>query len=280
MGEPVYHTESYWQTQQNQEFQALLHQMGTYKTSGQQVMFLQLMFAFMSNYYEGLGNSPRYKMAVDQGILSNMSTIANAFQQVGFSHVDGSGISTPEQHQLVTQAYEAANGVLFELYTNPIYQGSEIPGEVLSDFCTIFVIDPRSTLDGGGVTWTKTSVEVDDTQESVNVPSFANTNNGEVNWTVTIWCGNNPNGNPNSGESPYAPYQPGDPGYQAWLNQMQTIQGKIQTVNTIFTDDTPTQQAIYKFDVSELKEFNGAWSNNNKNVTQLQQTEIQAEVRN
>lgn len=260
MVDAVFHTEKAWIQGENTEFKELIHKLGTYKRAGQQILFLEVILAFISQYYGGLSEWPSYKMQdVSQVELHDMSYIENAFQET-----EGKSIPKGENpsHKVVQEAYKAANDMLRDLFTNPIFERSGLPKEVLNNLVTIFALQESD------ISYKKVTVTIDGKKVEKRVPYFDNTGNHKSDWTVTVWDGS-------PAPDYHTPVKVGTARYQAWVARMEGIQSKLQETNTLFTNMSSTEQSKYKFIMGNLKEFLGTWKSLNKNLVSVRNTALQ-----
>lgn len=263
MVDAVFHTEKAWIQGENTEFKELIHKLGTYKRAGQQILFLEVILAFISQYYGGLSEWPSYKMQdVSQVELHDMSYIENAFQET-------EGKSIPKganpNHKVVQEAYKAANDMLRDLFTNPIFDGTGLPKQVLNNLVTIFALQEHD------IKYHTVTVTIDGKKVPRKVPYFDYWTKGsdghtKADWTTTVW-----GGAPGGGD----PVKVGEPRYQAWVARMEGIQSKLQETNTLFTNMSSTEQSKYKFIMGNLKEFLGTWKSLNKNIVSVRNTALQ-----
>ena len=254
MVDPVYHTENVWIKAENTEFKELIHKLGTYKRAGQQILFLEVILAFISQYYGGLSEWPAYKMQdVSQVELHDLSYIENAVERVTENQDSAEG---PEGPALIQQALNAANHMLKDLYENPIFKGSGLPDQVLNNFKVIFDTGKTSNE----IQWKKEVVVRDRIVTTARFPQLYLSGSQKV-VLARIWTGTN--------------LKIGSPEYQAWMAKMEGIQSKLQETNTLFTNMSSTEQSKYKFIMGNLKEFLGTWKSLNKNIVSVRNTALQ-----
>ncbi|CCB89864.1 hypothetical protein [Simkania negevensis] len=263
MTELVYNTQQNWEAQENQTFESMLHKLGSFSSAGQALMYVGEILYFMIGYYQGEGewNSSAQSDLANTD-LYDMQWIENGFAQTAGQAIMGNDSvnQTP-----VVNAYAAANNMLMDLYTNPIFDGTKIPQEALNNLCTIFGTKDYSTQ--------SVQVEIDGQQVTKQVPQFntASSPQGTTEWTTTIWDGAPASNN-------YQPFQSGDASYQGWVDQMQQMEQSIQETNTLFTNMNASEQSEAKFYAGEDKQFEGITEQLLKNITSLQQTELKNQL--
>jgi len=253
-----YHSQSNWENQENVDFEKLMGKMGSYDTAGQQYMFLTVIFYFMSQYFGGETEWPSNAMNNISNVdLYDMQYITNAFSQIYSDAVGGHVPSDADD--LVKGAYRAANNLLLDLYTNPIFAGTQLPDEVKSNLATVFGYDQANMV------MVPVHYKVDGKSEITDVPQFIDSSDF-VDQTIHNWTYG-------------AGLPPGNPEIQEWSAAMQNNQTQLQNTTTLFTDMSSTDQSKENYYYSELKEFLGSWHDDMKDVVSLQQTEIQNELR-
>lgn len=269
MTNTVFYSQSAWQAQENNNFDTVMDKMDTYNTAGQQLMFLQVVFSFMSNYYGGETEWQSYGMNDLSNVeLYDMQWIENSYQQVTSDGINGA--PTNNDYLITQQAYGAANNMLQDLYTNPMFEGTQLPEESLNNLVTIF------GLQSSDVSYHLVTVTIDGNPTTVqNVPYFDTSYNAQdlqndtsalVVKTTNFW-----------GEA--STFAPGDQGYTKYVDQMQVVQQTIQQTTSLYTDKSSTLQSTEKYVYGAQKMILGIWENLNKNTTSMQQTVIQAETR-
>ncbi len=277
MTELVYHTESGWEAQENSEFQALMQQMESFKSAGQKYEFCELVvFGFMSQFFGGQASwQANVIKHLSNNELYDTQAIEYPFDQVvnsGLNNTGADGQNEPSEsdYELTHQAYLAANNLLQDLYTNPIFDGTKIPQEVLNNLVSIF------GLSQGDIEWNLETVTVDGTQENIEVPSFnANYDPDDPNDKT-----NSPVGKTTNFWYQGAHYAAGDPDFTKWMDQMQVVSQKIQQTISFFTDMSSTSQSEVNFDMSEQKEYLGSWHSLLKAVATMFQTWVHNELTN
>lgn len=264
MVDAVFHTENAWVKAENTEFKELIHKLGTYKRAGQQILFLEVILAFISQFYGGLSEWPAYKMQdISQVELHDMSYIEDAAQEISSSAKNKSASKQDSSDQLKAWARNsilAADDMLKDLYTNPIFQGTGLPQQVRQNMIAIFHLYPSDVGTKSEI------VKIDGKPTKITYPYIdPNKKKGAgkiLDWVVYFWAGQGVSGI-------------GSAGYQAWVAQMEGVQSKLQETNTLFTNMSSTEQSKYKFIMGNLKEFLGTWKSLNKNIVSVRNTALQ-----
>ncbi|WP_420422065.1 hypothetical protein [Simkania sp.] len=261
----AYHTEGGWEAQENAEFQALMQQMESFKSAGQRYEFCEVfVFGFMSQFFGGQASWQAHVIKH----LSNVELYDTQAIEYPFDQVVNNGLGGDNpagMMKLTQQAYYAANNMLEDLYTNPMFDGTKIPQEVLNDLVTIFGLSPKEVLPKN------VTVTIDGKPEQKKVPYFYagyDKNDPEdslVGKTYNFW---------ESGVND----APGDPNFTKWMDQMQVVSQKIQQIISFFTDMSSTSQSEVNFDMSEQKEYLGSWHSLLKAVASMLQTWVRNEL--
>ena len=269
----VYQSQSAWEAQENTEFQDIIKEMGSFGNAQQAYLFLAaVLLPFMGNFFESQSEYPTNAMNNISNVdLYDIQQITNSYDQVYEAAVGGinvwnedGGLSSnfDQYSDDVQKAYEAANNLLVDVYTNSIFDGTEIPSQVQGDLETIF---GSSDIQKVPISYTIDSQQIDGKM----VPQFV-VGPDQVEDTLKLWAGSeDANGNP---------LQPGDSGLQEWAAASQKIQSELQNLTTLFTDESSTEQSEVNFYNGESKIYSGSMNGDLRDITSQEKTAVQNEI--